>query len=305
MNKETIEITHCNPVSVLNVIKFNKIHVDNCTIATSSIMFTISRKYHNALVDVLGKYNYQYSIINYIGWRKFSALIKYRLGLVVGTCICLIASLIFGRFTFYINVLGLNTIARQEVIQTINKYGVSVGKINHFDNAQLEKYILSNIDKVSLVSVTNRGNTITINIKEKLSEDVKDFDDIIAPMNMLITSIDIVSGTAAVSEGNIVKKGEILVFAYYLDNAGLKHKCDAIANIKADTWFCATTQFKEDSVTRVRTGKVIKNSTYYLGGKQILQAAKPNNFKLFVEETREVHLFNRLFLPLVVKYNCI
>ena len=79
---------------------------------------------------------------------------------------------------------------------------------------QIENQI-QKVDRVSLVSAIIKGNTLVINIKEKVYnpeyEDKENFKPIISVHNAIITEVTVIQGTPMVKAGQVVQKGQILV----------------------------------------------------------------------------------------------
>ena len=303
-NNIKVKIDDCSCITVLNILQSNKIGIVNFErLSANNVQFDTSKSNYKSIISLIPS-NYQVSIVKDNSWSYLFKMLTKKVGVVIGVIVVLICHLIFGKFTFYIKVYGVSTLSPQQVIQCIKKYGVAKGKINNFDNAELEKYILKSLDQVSLVSVVNNGNTITINIKEKLPQIDTSFADIVAPRNMLVNCIEVIKGTPAVTNGSIVHQGDVLVHAYYLDSSGNKVECEPMAKIVGHTWFCSTITFEPDSVELVRTGKKIVNKTFYIGGRCVGKTNKQIKYKLFEHQSSKVDVFNGLFLPLSVEYKC-
>ncbi|MBR4745646.1 MAG: sporulation protein YqfD [Clostridia bacterium] len=302
-NKVRISVSNCSPTTVINILYSNGIVAQNI-IKTSAtcVEFTIYKKMLANLLGILNEKCYNVDVVKNYGIQSVFDYVIKRLGIVVGTFIVIASAIIFSKFTFYINVMGNNYVSTNSIIECIANYGIKIGKINTFEADKLEKYIIENIQDISLVSVTSVGNTITINVKEKLPQITNTYNSITAPYNMLITSIDVVSGTPCVKVGDIVKKGDELIYPYYIDHNGAKSQCEAIGKVIGDTWFCASSTFDENSVESVRTGKKLTNSEYYLGTKKLFATNKHCSFDSFEIEYKKENLFNGLFIPLNINY---
>ncbi|MBP5651311.1 MAG: sporulation protein YqfD [Clostridia bacterium] len=302
-NKIRINVSNCSPTTVLNLLYANGIIAkDISRTSATSVEFTIYKKMHANLLGILNEKCYNVSVVKNYGIQSVFDYIIKRLGVVVGVFIVIASAIIFSKFTFYINVMGNNSVPTDSIIECIASYGIKKGKINTFETDKLEKYIIENIQDISLVSVTSVGNTITINVKEKLPQITNTYSSITAPYNMLITSIDVISGTPSVKVGDIVKKGDVLINPYYLDHNGTKLQCEAIGKVVGDTWFCASSNFEENIVESVRTGKKLTNSEYYLGTKKLFATNKHCSFDSFEIEYKKENLFNGLFIPLNINY---
>ncbi len=265
-----------------------------------------SRDYKTVILKQDNKW-YELSVIKKFGLAHLKEIFFKRIGLFVGLTCVIIFSVIFSKTTFNYSITGCENIKQEEVLQALKNYGVKFGKINHFDNDDLEHYLLENIPKISLVSVMTKGNTICVNIKEKTQSDVNVFEPITSPYTMLVGKVNLVSGTLLVKEGDVVLKGKQLVAPYVLNADGSKTPCKALATISGEVWFCGNVDFKTKESVLKRTGKKIKNSFLCFNEKVILSSVKENSFEFYEAEHEQTKLKN-FFYPLTIKneiiYEC-
>jgi len=99
----------------------------------------------------------------------------------------------------------------------------------------VENAIIDNFDELSFVSCIIEGQTLVLNIKEKLllEEVFGQFRPIFAQNSGMITQIDLISGTAVVKTGDFVRKGDVLVEPFVIDTSGQKREVKANAKIYA------------------------------------------------------------------------
>ncbi len=276
-------------------------------VSAKEIYFKVSAFNYKHILSKHTQKWYNICIVQKYGLAKLKSTLIRRVGLVVGLSCVIILSAIFSKTTFNYSITGLNTISQQQVEDLLENYGIKKGKINNFNNDDLEQYLLEKLPKISLVSVMVKGNTLSINIKEK-EESLNTYLPVItSPYTMLITGINVTSGTLAVKVGDVVKKGSVLVYPYVLNTDGSKTKCKAVASIQGDIWFCGNVDFKEKEEVLVRTGrKTTKRTTYF--GKYPLLTKNPNvSFEFYEVESRQSQTKN-FFLPFSTKtqvyYEC-
>ncbi len=300
---KVIEVTGVSPVNLLNDLTKSNIAIQNFTkIGPKVVQFQINRQNFNNLLLIAKEKCYTINVIKGDYLQTIKGLLTKRFGVVLGLLIVFTANIVFGQFTFNFNIQGTQNIDKQVVIDALNKYGIGLFKINHFDGEDLEKYLVKNINQIALVSVMKKGNTIVVNIKEKLPEITNTFEYVTSTHNMLVTSVNVVKGTALVKEGDVITKGTKIIAPYYFDANGNQIECQPIGSVTGDTWFCGKVEFQEDSVQLKRTGKKIKNATYYLGSKQIYAVHKPVSFATYEYNVKSVNAFRNLFFPFNIKY---
>lgn len=157
-----------------------------------------------------------------------------------------------------IEVIGLENLTKQQVLTVLENNNIIKGNLKYsYDCDSIEKLLQNSINEISLVSVSFYGNSLVVNINEKIdnSNIIFDYEPIVANFDMIIKKINLISGTAVVGEGSLVKKGEILVQPYinYVD--GSKLSVEARAEITAEIQIENTSVYKENHEELVFTGK--------------------------------------------------
>ena len=271
------------------------------------IFFKVSaHTYKHTLLKAPNKW-YNISVVDRFGVNKLKHIFFKRIGLFVGLICIVVFSMLFSKTTFNYNITGLETINKEEIVSAIESFGIKRGKINEFNNEELEQYLIENIQQISLVSVMTKGNTLCVNIKEKTQSEKVEFSYITAPYTMLINEISLTSGTALVKVGDVVLKGTKLVAPYIVNGDGSKNQCKVSAVIKADVWFCGNVDFKVKDNVLVRTGKKVVHSEVLFANKTMLKSTPSINYENYEVEKRETKIVN-LFYPLTFKrtvyYEC-
>ena len=151
-----------------------------------------------------------------------------------------------------------------------------------------------------MVSVKKVGTSLIINIKEKLNDSKENKADLIAPYNMLITNIQVFSGTANVKIGDLVKKGHVLVYAYMEDGAGEIINCEPSANIQSDIWFTNEIYYKTKEIIQVRTGNKEVQTNILFGGRLLKNNISSSKFEKYEVEIKEFLICDFL-LPIKAK----
>jgi hypothetical protein len=121
---------------------------------------------------------------------------------------------------------------------------------------------------------------------------------------MIITKINVYSGTSRVKIGDVVFKGDILVEAYEISNND-RILVEPCAEINGDTFISEKYEFLSNEEVLVRTGnfKVI-DSEMYLGNIKIYSSSSNNKFEYFESENQNVMLSN-YFLPIKINKNIV
>ncbi len=278
-------LTH-QGVDVYNVSReaYNKVLI---TISDRDIP-RVKEEFRTAQIEYMGRYGIA-SII-------FSLL--SRIGILIGVVVSIVLFSILNAFTLHIEVVGLEKIDRALVLDAVNNYGIRLGRINNIENDELERYILGNVDGISLVSSQVVGTTLVINIKEESSNIEEGPSSYVSPYNMIINDFHVYSGISNMYIGQIVKKGDILIYAEeYRDEDGVLHLVAPKAEISATIWHIATEVFYKEEIVNVRTGNAVINFAYYMGDTKIMEQTAANSFQLYESINRETWVSTSL-LPI-------
>lgn len=188
-----------------------------------------------------------------------------RFGIIAGIFISLTMQIVFSYFVFSVKIIGLETINENEVetvLKENNLYGfIYKGALNKSD---VEKTLMNEFDKISMVSAIIKGNTLIISIKEKVINDeyenADNFSSLKSQYDCLITDIKLISGTLKVKVGQIVQYGDVLVEPYIIDSSGERRAVKAEAEINARVWYTGHQTHFSERLEVVKTG----NKTRYV-----------------------------------------
>lgn len=277
-------------VEPYSVKELNRESYDTCYL-------TIKKSHAKTLIPVLKKQNYQITLVDRYGLDRVVHFFTRRFGIAIASIMMLPMLALLSQFTFSIKVIGLETLSTSEVLCKLKENGFSTYKMNTLHSSQVEEIIKSSFDQVSMVSCTRHGTSYVISIKEKLPGIETSFDPIIAPTNMLLTTFKVHQGTTNYKVGDIVKKGDVLVQPYYIDESGNTQPIEPNATIEADIFYTGQVVFNEREEVLVRTGKKKSVSTFYFGKHKIFGSNSQNPFEFFDKESYNEYIAQDMFLP--------
>lgn len=234
--------------------------------------------------------------------KNFGLLSKFEhlsssIGMICALVLFFLFFVVQSQFVWRFEVEGTENLSKNEIVCFV-KENFSNNK-HKIDTKLVEKAVMDNFEKVSFASCVVRGQTLIINIKEKVSpsEMQGDFEPIVAKKNGKITKIELVSGTLAVKVGDFVREGDVLVNPYVVDASGQVRQVEARAKIEADVYNEASVDHYEKFVEIKRTGRTCQSSEISLFGLKIYSFAEENNFKMFESEFEDIDLSKNLILP--------
>ena len=223
---------------------------------------------------------------------------KLNIGLFSSVLVCLLLFMFFSTFTFNINVMGLETINRQDIVMFLQENDIRVGRRNNINNQELEVMLRSNFDAIGLVSVMQQGTNLVINVRERQIPNEQTFENLRAPFNMYITRLQVNQGTALVGVGDVVLAGQDIVAAYVENEDGERSYAQPIAQVEAEVWFVGEVIFEKELVTYTRTSNRAASSQVMLGNWSIFNKQPVHEFEHFETiATNSSRGFQNFFLP--------
>ncbi len=165
---------------------------------------------------------------------------SYRLRVGFGAGILLYFSLLFflSNFVWNIEIVGAERLDSGEIMQVLSDLGVKEGvKISSIDQQALPSRLALKVDGIAWCSVNIEGVKVTVNVSESAVTDITDNTpcNLIAKHDGVITKIEVLNGTTAVSLGQTVKKGDLLVSGFTEYKDGSSKICASKGRIIAKT----------------------------------------------------------------------
>ncbi len=223
-----------------------------------------------------------------VGFLPFFCKIFGNFGVVFAILLATVLYFIQSSYIWQFEILGQEKLNESEIVAFINN-NFSRNK-NEIDLSQMENSLYQNFEEISFVSCIIKGQTLVVNIKEKLMPDeiYGDFEAIYSQYDGKVSKINIISGTAVVSVGDYVSVGDVLVEPYYLDSSGVYQPVKAEAEITLEVYHTAETTHFETRLEIVRTGRSQVVDEIQLFGLTIYKNGEEPNFANFeIEEVYE------------------
>ena len=167
--------------------------------------------------------------------------------------------IISSNFIWNIEIKGNEKINGEEILEVLNQNGFKIGiNKNNIDTESIINKIRLQRDDIAWIGINMKGTNAIVEIKEadKVPEilDENDYCNIVSNKNGCITKISVQNGTAAVSIGNIVKEGDVLVYGYMEGKyTGIRYM-NASADIEAKVWYSKKKKYYFNQEIQVPTG---------------------------------------------------
>lgn len=289
----------------INICRQNGIFLWGIKREKASIMHTnISIKDFKKIKRITKQINCRVHIERKKGLPFFLDRYKKRKIFVIGLIAILL--IIFGtsNFVWNIEVVGNEKINKDEIIQELKEQGLEIGtpkrKINK--NEIINTIRLKRND-VSWVGINIKGTNVTVKIVETeekpeiINQD--EYCNIVANKDALIQKIDSTKGTSVVKEGDLVKKGSILIGGWMEGKyTGVRYVHGA-GKVMGKVWYTETArvQLKEEKIEK--TGKEEKKYRINFNNFQINLYKTLSKFEKYdtIYTDKKVKIFSDFYLP--------
>jgi len=167
----------------------------------------------------------------------------------------------FSTFIWNIDVIGNTNISTEEIIESLKKSGLYVGKSKiGFDKKEVINNLRVNIKDISWVGIEIDGTLATVKVVEKTKLDEKNIQndkigDIVATKNGVITRIVPENGTALLNEKSYAEKGSILIEGKMYSKVLEPFDVTAKGIVKADCEYYYENEYKFEEIQKNYTNK--------------------------------------------------
>lgn len=212
-------------------------------------------------------------------------------------------------FIWRIDVTGNEKVETDLILNTLSDLGFKTGKLRYgVDVYYLQNEVLKKEKSLSWIWVDIKGTRATVSVKEKIpAPEIADYttpSNIVAAKEGLVTRVVALNGEAAVKEGDIVDRGDLLISGVVdLGESGAVYT-GAKGSVTARTWYTADGEFPLVKTEYIRTGEKISKNTVNLFGFNVplyLKSDIPYKYYDTESKTGSAHLGKNFFLPFSYK----
>ena len=214
--KITIEINALSIEKILNALWKNNIQALNITRRDlTTVRCSIMYSEYKQAVNVVKKLKGKIKVIGISGVIVFILQIKKKFSLAIGFVVFFIVLYLLSNDIWAIDIETQNNLTPFEVRKELTSIGITPGikktNINVYD---IERKMEDLDNQIMWIRVRIEGSTLRVVIKEKINPPLTEKElpnEVLAKMDGEIKRIFTVSGNSAVSPGDIVKKGDVLI----------------------------------------------------------------------------------------------
>lgn len=296
-NETKFHICGLNQEKVLNEISKNTPLSDIERQSKNETTFKCSYFDHKKTEKLLQNKNIKILSMKHEGLAFWFKRLICSYGLIVAIVLFSVLYFVQNQYILQYEINGVEKLTSTEIVAFL-KDNYSANK-NGLDTKEIEIGLVDSFKEISFASCMIKGQTLIVNIKEKLLPDEMygEFKPLVSQKDAKITNIELISGTLTVKVGDIVRKGDVLVEPYTIDTSGNIKKVEAKANIKAEVYNEGSVDHYETFIEIKRTGKVLEQNDITLFGLNIYSFKEDMTFKMYEVEYEDVELVKNLFLP--------
>ena len=267
--------------------------------------FEVEYKKQRLLKKMLKKHKIEILEISGYGIKHQLKRLARSYGIMLGIVLSLFVYGFQSVFVLQVRVFGAENALEDQIAQYAETRLVTRVRWQ-IDTKNLEMELRRQFDDLSFVSVAIVGQTLLINVNNALPpvEMGDEFTALVSDFDGCIEEINLIQGTAAVKKGDIVKKGDVLVFPYVIDSQGQRRQTEPKAEIKATVWLQGSVNHQEYRVERKRSGKKLVYNDIYLNNLLIFSGEKQILFENYEKESEKTQL-SYVLLPFYKKTNII
>jgi similar to stage IV sporulation protein len=267
MNKKIIVFLECRDIyEVLNIFQQCKINVYK--VKGKKDGFEITIDYENA--EKIKKYfgGYHPRIVDYQGFSKFK---KIMINNKIFILICILGITVFGilnNLIVEIDVIHENKEIRELVQNALKENGIQIFKFKKSYKSlyQIRENILNAYpDKLDWLEIEEHGMKYIVKVEERIiskPSQEKDYCNVYALKDGLVTNIKITSGTPMIKVGDYVRKGDLLISGDIVLNEENKGQVCAKGEVFAKKWYSVDIHLPLDYQEYETTGRKKYNFVY-------------------------------------------
>ena len=290
---------------VINICKKNNIELSNVTRNKNTLIYgDVSVVNFRALAKIAKKNKCKVKIIRKSGIpfvvRRYRKRKIFAVTMVL-ICVCMFS---LSKFVWNIEVVGLNNVAKDEILNIVKNEGLEIGKLKSKINLSkiVEKIRMERSD-ISWVGIKLSGTNVKIEIVESDIApnliDENDYCNIVASKDAMIEKISAQNGTALVKKGDVVKKGEVLIAGWIEGKYTGTRYVHSNGNVIGKVWYTEKARAYYSQNCKIRTGEEESKYSVKLNKFEINFFKSLSKFEIYdtIKTEKKLRLFSNFYLP--------
>ena len=295
----------------INICNNRKILLWNLKRENSITLYaSIEVKHFKELKEICKKTKCKVKIESKKGFPFLIKKYKKRKVFLILLLLIIMAIVALSNFIWNIEVEGNVNISMEEILQLAENQGLAIGKAKQsIDTKDVINKIRLERDDIAWVGIDINGTNAIIKIVEAdkkpdiINED--EYCNIVADKDAIITKVSAKNGTPLVQEGDVVKKGDIIIAGWLEGKYTGKQYVHSQGEVQAKVWYTTNEKIALKETKKIETGNVENKYSVKINNFQINLFKSIPKFQKYdtIEENKKLKLFSNFYLPLeLVKY---
>ena len=198
-------------------------------------------------------------------------------------------------FVWRVEIVGNQSVSTKEIYDLCQEVGIKNGiKKSSFDSYKLRDSLLLKTEKLAWASLNLEGSVITVNVSEVKSDFESDtYCNILSDYNCIIKEIKVQKGSACVTVGEAVQKGDLLISGV-VNSAGRSFFTNATGEILAEVEEKITVKIPVLEIMKFPNGSNYKKYCLEFFGISVpLYLGQENRYYDYVWNKNELNLFGK------------
>ena len=201
--------------SALKRLKKAQIPVYNCKKQGAYFIFGVKDKDIKKVFAIFAKPCYNISVQRQSGLKSLLSLAAMRAGLILGALIFAAAAYVSNLYILKIEVTGSGSYLESEVVRIVADEGAGRGSLFTALNTPVATGKILSLPQVVFCDISKKGSVLVVDVQVENSHSQSvDRKPLTADVSGKVVSLTAICGTAAVSAGDSVSKGDVLIYAY-------------------------------------------------------------------------------------------
>ena len=290
----------------INICNKQKIFLWNLKRSKTTIIYAnVSIKDFKKLKPIAQKTKCKIKIKSKKGLPFIFNKYKKRKIFVIGLAMVLITIFTLSKFIWNIEVIGNEKINADEIIQIANENNLKIGKFkNKVDTKKIINKLRLERDDIAWIGIEIKGTNAIIKIVESIPKpniiDDEEFCNIVATKDAIIKKISAQNGTPVVKEGEIVKKGTVLIAGWLEGKYTGTRYVHATGSVQGKVWYTQKERIYFKQQKKEQTGNVENKYSLNINNFKINFTKTLSKFQNYdtICKSKKILLFSNFYLPI-------
>ena len=256
---------------VINLLLSEGIHVTRVKRSNhTTLRLTVKARDEKRALEIITDKGYTYKVLGRGGITNVLGVLKKRLALIIAIAAAIALLVLFSSHVWIVKIEGLETLEQARIEQLLAENGLTAGvSKSALDKKKIENQLMISVPELSWVGIEIKGIKATVRLAEMdeppVMQDKDAPSDIIAKSDGTITKVTVLQGTPMIKEGDVVKKGQLLIKGEEKDGK----KRAALGEVYAEVWHKSSGASLLYETIAMRTGDSVSNQYFMLGGRKL------------------------------------